>query len=124
MEIKLPTEPVDQYEVAWWIFLITAKQVYIRHQQLVYHMNTPWKDFSDEPHGADLVDDWMVYEDEKKRATGRGPGWKWPEGTNDRRYATKEEVVSEAKKELRKDITFYRSEITECQAALLKLDRP
>lgn len=70
--IKLPKDPVHLHEVRLW----SVGSNGVRAHRYVYHVFTKWKDYApDRGPGADLENNWMVYEDESDTASGRLGGW-------------------------------------------------
>jgi hypothetical protein len=64
MHLQLPKRPVDGYTVHGW-GVYSHNSYTVRKLTFVYHKNTKWDDYDksgDNRGGADLVDDWMVYE--------------------------------------------------------------
>lgn len=75
----IPEEPFDGQIV--YAFSIThGKEAYVVEGiKYVYHRDTKWDDYApnQKGRGADLVDDWMVYDlASPNYANGRLPGWK------------------------------------------------
>lgn len=77
MEITLPEKPVDGYVIRFFSIYQLDR---VKECRMVYHANTPWRVYcpDDPERGADLIDDWMHYDDPNGHCQGRSEGWLTP----------------------------------------------
>ena len=75
LPFTLPEKPVDKFRIHYFrVWRGGADNIIIDEITSVYHINTSWDAYSPNNRGgADLVDDWMVFENGS--ATGRIEGW-------------------------------------------------
>lgn len=89
MEIELPKQPVDEFEVTY--FTIQHKRV--QEMRLLYHVNKKW---DGTPGGVDFVDVWQVFVD--GYFSGRMVGWLAPlRRERECDFATRDEAVTALK---------------------------
>lgn len=61
VELDLPEEPVDQYQVVFYRISLHSSWFQLMKLRYLYHVNTSWSDVDSRPNGVDFVDQWSVY---------------------------------------------------------------
>lgn len=122
MDITLPNEPIDNYEIKW--FSVEGPHIRVTEWRLVYHAIKSWREVCPDAQGdgADFCDQWQVFEN--GRFESRLIEWKTP--TTDRYwqekfqigYATKGEAIARARELVRARVGRLRDEVADLEARL------
>lgn len=72
MTFSVPTDPVDQQELTFWMVSATNRPV---EMLMRYHVVTPWVDIDEDSEAPDAVDTWVVYADDVILPGLRYDGW-------------------------------------------------
>ena len=118
--LKLPTEPVNGYEIRLW--RISDYEWTVREWRFVYHADTLWKDVfpgEDAPWGANFTDEWAVYQ---QHFVHRLEGWEWRQDGWAPFFKTEREAEEAMCEHLRDLIERKRLEMQRFAIALSKVD--
>ncbi len=101
IKITLPEKPTDLYRIDWYEINVTSSWYYITKRHAIYYMDIKYADlYPNEKGGADLIDQWMFYNNDY--ASGRRDGWdlsgiNWKDA-----FTTEDEAKAEVVKLLNK----------------------